>query len=222
MRLILGPTEVVLLPDRAVFLPQSRTLVVADLHLGKSATFRTRGLPVPEGTTSDDLARLSALLGQTRAETLVVAGDLIHARDGLTESLVASFRVWLESHRVRVILTEGNHDRGSGAIRATFPIETCDHFELNGLIITHDPDDLSADEPGIAGHLHPGIRIRESRLSSLRFPAFHLRPSHHLILPAFSGFTGLKVIDPSPCDRFFVSLDEAVVEIPPSLIRSAL
>ncbi len=222
MRLPLGPTEIVLLTDRAVFLPQSRALVVADLHLGKSATFRTRGLPVPEGTTSDDLTRLSTLLRQTRAETLVVAGDLIHARDGLTESLVASFRIWLEGHLVRVILTEGNHDRGSGSITTKFPIEICDHFKLDGLVIAHDPDDLSADEPGIAGHLHPGIRIRESRLSSLRLPAFHLRPSHHLILPAFSSFTGLKMIDPSPSDRFFVSLDQAVVEIPLSLIRSAL
>ena len=43
----------------------SRTLFVADLHLGKSATFRARGLPVPSGTTQDNLRRLAALV-QTR------------------------------------------------------------------------------------------------------------------------------------------------------------
>ena len=66
MEILLGETQAELLPGRAIFLPQSKTLIVADLHLGKSATFRKRGLPVPEGTTKSDLDRLAALLKATQ------------------------------------------------------------------------------------------------------------------------------------------------------------
>ena len=39
--------DVVLLPGRAALLPASRTLLVSDIHLGKAATFRQAGIPVP-------------------------------------------------------------------------------------------------------------------------------------------------------------------------------
>ena len=51
--------EIVLLPGRAAVLPASATLLVADLHLGKAATFRKAGIPVPEGSAQRDLARLA-------------------------------------------------------------------------------------------------------------------------------------------------------------------
>jgi metallophosphoesterase superfamily enzyme len=51
--------DILLLPGRAAFLPASATLLVADLHLGKAATFRQAGIPVPEGSAQADLARLT-------------------------------------------------------------------------------------------------------------------------------------------------------------------
>ncbi|MEK9774882.1 MAG: DEAD/DEAH box helicase, partial [Quisquiliibacterium sp.] len=53
-----------LLPQRAVLIEHERALLVSDLHLGKAATFRKLGVPVPEGTTLATLARLDALLEQ--------------------------------------------------------------------------------------------------------------------------------------------------------------
>ncbi|NBP80976.1 hypothetical protein EBU58_09735, partial [bacterium] len=50
-----------LLPGRGAWLPTSRTLLVADLHLGKAASFRHAGLPVPEGSSGGDLQRLERL-----------------------------------------------------------------------------------------------------------------------------------------------------------------
>ena len=51
-----------LLPERAVWWPQGRTLFIADLHMGKGATYRALGQPVPGGTTQETLDRLSALI----------------------------------------------------------------------------------------------------------------------------------------------------------------
>ena len=36
-----------LLPERALWWPAARVLFVADLHLGKAATYRALGQPVP-------------------------------------------------------------------------------------------------------------------------------------------------------------------------------
>ena len=51
-----------LLPERALWGPAGRTLFVADLHIGKAATYRALGQPVPGGTTRENLARLDGLI----------------------------------------------------------------------------------------------------------------------------------------------------------------
>ena len=219
MQVTLGTTKAELLADRAVFLPGSKTLVIADLHLGKSATFRTHGVPVPEGSTTADLSRLRILLSTTGAKTLVVAGDLIHSHDGLTASVLDALHLWLEEIAIPVILTEGNHDRRSPLARRNLPLEIVPDILTDDLIITHDPKDLPHDQPGIAGHLHPGIRLRESRQSSLRLPIFLLRNKNHLILPAFSEFTGLQLVKPTPTDQFYTPLNGGVTAIPHSLLH---
>ena len=66
--------NLVLLPDRALFLPRSETLLVADVHLGKPASFRARGVPVPEAVTAGDLDRLSCLLDRLTPRRVIVLG----------------------------------------------------------------------------------------------------------------------------------------------------
>ena len=81
--------DIVLVPGRAAYLPATATLLVADLHLGKEATFRHRGIPVPDGAATKDLARLAMLVAQTRARRLLILGDLFHARSGCTDRVFA-------------------------------------------------------------------------------------------------------------------------------------
>ena len=54
-----GGHSLQLLGDRAMYWAATRTLIVADVHVGKAATFRALGVPVPGGITAKDLARLS-------------------------------------------------------------------------------------------------------------------------------------------------------------------
>src|ERR1700761_1863113 len=105
-----------LLPEKAVFWPATGTLIVADLHLGKSAAFRAAGIPVPELTTVTDLDRLQALVKTTRARRLVILGDLFHSRAGLQSEMMDQVSAWRKRHaRLEVILLPGNHDRRAGA-----------------------------------------------------------------------------------------------------------
>src|SRR3954467_9690416 len=86
---------VVLMPEHALWLPERRTLLVADAHFGKAATFRAGGIFVPRGTPATTLARLDAALARTDATRIVFLGDLLHAREGRspeTLRLVAEWR----------------------------------------------------------------------------------------------------------------------------------
>ena len=68
-----------LLAEKAAFLAASRTLLVADAHIGKAVSFRALGVPVPRGTTSETLAALSALIATWRARRIVFLGDFLHS-----------------------------------------------------------------------------------------------------------------------------------------------
>ncbi len=217
MTIELGLTEITLLPEKAAYLPKSRTLVVADTHIGKSATFRTRGIPIPEGDTSADLNQISELAQRLDISQLVIAGDLVHSRDGLTQDILAHLEEWLSAFPFPVILTEGNHDQRSWLGHFPLSLKTQPELELENLIITHDPNDLSPDNFGIAGHLHPGVRIKESYRRSLRQAGFFLKAGKHLILPSFSAFTGMQEIHFQEEDRFFAPLRDRVAEIPRNL-----
>ena len=73
--------RLLLRPDRSLFWPRAKALVIADPRFGKAETFRAAGVPVP-GDSAEPLARLGAALGATAAEQLFVLGDFWHAQAG--------------------------------------------------------------------------------------------------------------------------------------------
>ena len=71
----IGTEPLVLLPQKAVWLPQRKTLLVADAHIGKAVAFRALGVPVPRSTTSQTLDALSRLVDAHRARCIVLRGN---------------------------------------------------------------------------------------------------------------------------------------------------
>lgn len=214
-----APVPVHLLPDSALLiLGEEKYLVAADIHLGKSATFRANGLPVPEGDTTRDLARLAKLIRLHRPDQLVIAGDLFHARAGFTAALLAELMDFTELIGIPFTLVTGNHDQKIFGLPENFPQHS--HLDLSGIRIVHRPEDAAADMPSICGHIHPVLRIPDGRKTSLRLPCFHLS-GNHLTLPAFGSFTGGHCIRPGKQDRFFVTHRDAVIEVPRALITKA-
>jgi hypothetical protein len=105
---------------RAAFDPALRCLFVADAHFGKDAVFRARGIPVPIGSTADNLMRLDILIAEFEPATLVFLGDLLHAREAHARETLEALHGWRARHAgLRVVLVEGNHDRHAGALPAT-------------------------------------------------------------------------------------------------------
>ncbi len=69
-----------LLPERALWWSGGRTLFIADIHLGKAATYRALGQPVPSGTTRENLARLTALMMHYEPLQVVFLISCTHSR----------------------------------------------------------------------------------------------------------------------------------------------
>ncbi len=205
-----------LLPEGAVFLTDSATLIVADVHLGKSAAFRARGLPVPEGDTARDLGRLLDLAKQNEASHLVIAGDLFHAPSGITPELEAALHRFLQQIEIPVTLVLGNHDLKLHKIIAE--LNPVPHLDLGEKFrVIHDPAGASGKRLHLSGHLHPVVKIPDGKRTSLRLRCFLFR-NQTLILPAFGSFTGGAILSHFPDDRVFVSLRDQVVELPLELI----
>jgi DNA ligase-associated metallophosphoesterase len=179
-----------LLPERALWWPACRVLFVADLHLGKAATYRALGQPVPAGTTRENLARLSALLLHYQPTQLVFLGDFLHAAQARTPSVLDGLAAWRENFTaLDCVLVRGNHDSRAGDPPTSLGIRVVDEpFVIGPFAACHHPqrhETLGV----IAGHLHPVLNLRGPGLDYLRLPCFCIEPGL-AILPAFGEFTG--------------------------------
>ena len=200
----------VLLPQRAAFLPGHATLLVADLHLGKAAAFRRSGLPVPQGTTAESLDRLSAAVAAVRPSRIVFLGDFLHsARSQGSDALEAARRWRLAHAALDLVLVRGNHDLAAGDPPPGLGLEVVDEpLHLDGLALCHHPRRI----PGayvLAGHLHPALAVGRG-VDRARLPCFWLSDGLG-VMPAFGAFTGLHAVSPGPGDRVYLVAEDRVV-----------
>lgn len=218
MQVEIGGTQWALLPERAAFWCERRWLVVADAHFGKAATFRARGVPVPHGTTAENLARLGRLIDRLQPTTIVFLGDLFHAREAHAAATLAALYAWRERYAaLALVLVEGNHDRAAGAPPAALRIHVeFDPWQVGDLAFCHYPRFIQSAH-AIAGHLHPAIRLYGRADDSVRLPCFWLRFSLNarlMVLPAFGSFTGGADIDRESGDRVLAVAEDRVLEVP--------
>jgi DNA ligase-associated metallophosphoesterase len=203
----------VLSPERAAFDPALATLFIADAHFGKDAVFRARGIPVPAGSTGENLARLDALVARHRPEALVVLGDLLHARESHAGETLDALEDWRARHRdLRLVLIEGNHDRHAGMLPGRFGVErVVEPFRMGPWALCHHPCAVSGAY-GLAGHEHPVYRVAAGR-DSARLPCFRFG-AHAGVLPAFGSFTGgFEVNASARGETVYVIAGERVFEV---------
>jgi DNA ligase-associated metallophosphoesterase len=203
-----------LLPQRALFWPARQTLVIADIHFGKAASFRAHGIPVPRGTTTENLDALDALIDACRAAHILFLGDFLHARHAHAPATMAAIAGWRERRTgLALTLVRGNHDRHAGDPPSALGISVVDEpYRIGPFVFAHHPKENPAGYV-LAGHLHPVYRLA-TRGESLRLPCFLFGAGVGL-LPSFGSFTGGYQVAPAMGDRLFVTAGDRVLEIPP-------
>lgn len=185
VRFTFSGTELVALPQGALYWPARWALLVADLHLEKASWFARLGQMLPPYDSIATLADLDALAASTGAREIWCLGDSFHDRNGC-DRLPGEARELLTALTAATRWTwiTGNHDPGfadhcGGEIVA--------EAEVDGLVLRHeaDPDET---RPELSGHFHPKLRLthRGRHISRRCFVATEKK----LILPAFGALTG--------------------------------
>ncbi|MBS0453214.1 MAG: ligase-associated DNA damage response endonuclease PdeM [Proteobacteria bacterium] len=206
--------RLLLLPERALCWPAAGVLFVADLHLGKAATFRALGQPVPGGTTAQNLGRLDALLAAHAVRHLVLLGDFLHAAQARTPALLSALDDWRARHGdLACTLVRGNHDSRAGDPPSSLGIDIVTEPWLIGpFACCHHPQP-HATHFVLAGHLHPVCGLHGSGRDSMRLPCF-VQEGAQAVLPAFGEFTGGWFVQGAGGRRFYAVGGDAVWALP--------
>lgn len=168
-----------LIPDLsgALWVPDYKTLLVADLHLEKATSLARRGALLPPYDSRTTLALLDAVVCALNPARVVLLGDSWHDDGGAarmgTEDAVQLARL---NASADFVWLRGNHDKGSGLT----------DFTLGPLVLRHEPEPGAQGE--IAGHLHPAasVLVRGTRIRRKCFAV----SDNRIIMPAFGAFTG--------------------------------
>jgi DNA ligase-associated metallophosphoesterase len=210
-------------PDRCIFWEEERSLILSDLHFGKTGHFRKSGIAVPQFVYREDLQRLLTLIQYFQPAQLLIVGDLFHSRENKELELFQKWREDLPDLKMQLI--KGNHDiLHESWYQAAGIGVSLEYLHIGAFSFIHD---FAAGQPGtwatsgrsenqsstgqppthysFSGHIHPGITISGAGKQSLRFPCFYFG-ADYAVLPAFSRFTGTASMERSPGSSIFAIL----------------
>ncbi|MGZ3360069.1 MAG: ligase-associated DNA damage response endonuclease PdeM [Xanthobacteraceae bacterium] len=167
----------------ALYWPEERVLVIADLHLEKGSSFARRGVLLPPYDTAESLARIAGVIARFAPRVVIALGDSFHDKKGSARIASADRSALVELQRGRDwIWIVGNHDPVPAAgIGGSFGAA----LAIGALVFRHEPTGAKGE---IAGHLHPVARVggRGHMVSRRCFASDGTR----LIMPAFGAFAG--------------------------------
>jgi uncharacterized protein len=196
-----------------IYWEEERTLIVSDLHFGKTGHFRKEGIAVPQSVYKEDLQRLVSQLQYFQPKELIVVGDMFHS---VANKELMFFKKWRDDFPdLHIQLVKGNHDilHDNWYAGADMIINN-EELIINNFVFVHDIQRVSSHTQIsnyiFSGHIHPGVRISGAGKQSLYFPCFYFTPSF-CVLPAFSRFTGLAMVRPKDGDTVFAIVNQSII-----------
>ncbi len=203
--------------ERCVWWEEENTMILADLHLGKTGHFRKSGIGIPQNVYKADLQRLMAQLYFFKADRLIIVGDFTHS---VVNQELDHFKKWRKDFSLlHISLVKGNHDILDDRWYEEADIRVIpNHLVIRNFCFRHDlktrkneviPDDVQYT---FVGHVHPGITIKGKGKQSLRFPCFYFTQDY-CILPAFSRFTGTYSVERKKNETVYAIADNNLINI---------
>ena len=207
-RIKIKENHFVLHPSGAVFWEEQKTLLLADVHLGKVAHFRKNGIAVPRKAEGAFYQKITALLAEFPIARFLFLGDLFHSFQN-NEWLL--FTAWVKQQKASMVLVEGNHDVIPAAQFEQIGLQVVDQLIEEGFYFSHFPTKKETHFV-FCGHVHPGVKLKGNGLQQMKMPCFFQSPQQ-MILPAFGAFTGLHILTPKEGDQVYVTSGKEVMEI---------
>ncbi|MCW3117426.1 MAG: pdeM [Chitinophagaceae bacterium] len=199
--------------ERCVYWETEKTLIISDLHFGKTGHFRKAGIPVPQHVYKEDLQRLVSQVQYFQPQQLVIVGDLFHSNENMEMELFKKWRNDLA--QLKIQLVKGNHDILQDSWYHKSEIITYrEQLQIGNFMFTHDITNSSFETGNyyFSGHIHPGISMKGIGKQSLRFPCFYFTETY-CVLPAFSRFTGTFGIHPKSSENIFAIVENNIVQL---------
>lgn len=184
------------------------------MHFGKTGHFRKAGIAIPQGVFKEDLQRLVQQLQYFQPKQLIIVGDLFHSDANKELQLFQKWRDDLSDLPIQLI--KGNHDILSENWYSSMNISTHkETLKISKFCFQHDmgkcvPDEKQPSEYLFSGHIHPGIQIAGVGKQLLKFPCFYFA-NEFCVLPAFSKFTGIALIEPKRGESVFAIVNNSLI-----------
>jgi len=201
--------------DYALYLEKSKTVVIADLHLGYEGALHEEGVSIPRFQKRVMMDRIKRILERYEPRKLVINGDFKHefsrnlSQEWKEVNEVLDFLVG----KVDIVLTRGNHDNYLMTILAKKGLDLKKKATSQKMTITHGHKDAKTEGTLIIGHEHPSLQLRDEIGASIRLPCF-LVSEKIIVLPAFTplaagtNVTSMNFISPPLTD-----LDESKTRV---------
>jgi DNA ligase-associated metallophosphoesterase len=198
-----------MLPSRALFLPDTKELLICDIHLGKSEYFQQNGIPLTNNSDENNFIRIIKLVKKYNPEKLIILGDLFHSKFSIDKTLQKKVEDLPELLKTNVELILGNHDAGCEI--KNFKIS--DIRKTKNISFSHEPINSEDNKTlNICGHYHPKVYLK-NKSDKLSFRCFAMdMKKNTLYLPAFGDLTGGY-----PCKKSFkkwaIISEKEIIEI---------
>jgi DNA ligase-associated metallophosphoesterase len=201
-----------LMPEKAMYWQKKKTLLIADLHIGKSGHFRKHGIAVPDQVNKSNLDELDELLHKTSPEHLLILGDLFHSDINREWQQFTNWRKTYQQLEISLVI--GNHDILDTEKYHAGIINVFHKLTLNPFLLVHDIDEIAHREQQshyiLSGHIHPAVQLSGQARQRMKLPCFYFG-SNYGILPAFGRFTGTHVIEPNEQDDVFLIVNNKIM-----------
>jgi len=158
-------TKEIRIVDLSLYLPEHKTLVIADLHIGYEEALNKKGILVPRFQFKAICKRLNNILEKTKPEVVVINGDIKHEFGRISD------QEWRETLKVldliskyakKIVLIKGNHDTILGPIAKKRNVSVVDDYQIDDILITHGHKvSKKKAKTIIIGHEHPAITLRK-------------------------------------------------------------
>ena len=200
-------------PERCIFWEDKKTLILSDLHLGKTGHFRKSGIAIPQGVFKEDMQRLVTQLQIFKPQQVIIIGDMFHSESNKEHDLFLKWRQ--DFSALPIHLVKGNHDilKEEWYALADITIHKCE-MAIGNFVFVHDVDDCAVPANGyiFSGHIHPSVTVRGLAKQALNFPCFYFG-KHYAVLPAFSKFTGTYTIEPKAGENVFALVKQTIIPL---------
>lgn len=198
-----------LLPQRAMYRPSNRQLILSDIHLGKAAHFRKQGIALPIQSHLKDIDKLHFLLTTWQPLSALILGDLFHS--SYNKEWLWFKSLLMEHQQVQFILVEGNHDILDNALYTLPNLLKVKVVEEENFIFSHHQLEKS-EKLNISGHVHPGIQLFGTAKQSMSLPCFYSGKTH-FIMPAFGNLTGLHLLQREDESDYYLIVEDGIVRL---------